>query len=145
MEIERSNFAAPWSESMFQKEEGWPFSHILVACAGEPGCRDVAGYIVYWLYAGELHIHNLAVRKERQRAGIAAALLEEALAHARKEEAKQAFLEVRSSNEAACALYQKNGFRLVGVRKGYYRETGEDALVMSRGLGCDYDRWHENE
>ena len=95
----------------------------------------IAGYIVARETAGELHINNVAVRSEYRRRGIGAALLGRILQEARRRNAKAAFLEVRSANLAAQALYEKSGFRAIARRANYYSEPREDAVVMSLVLG----------
>jgi ribosomal-protein-alanine N-acetyltransferase len=93
------------------------------------------GYIVARETAGELHINNVAVRLEYRRRGIGAALLGRILQEARRRKANAAFLEVRSANLAAQALYEKSGFRAIARRADYYSEPREDAVVMSLILG----------
>ena len=95
----------------------------------------IAGYIVARETAGELHINNVAVRSEYRRRGIGAALLNRVLEEARRRKANTAFLEVRSANHAAQALYEKCGFRAIARRANYYSEPREDAVVMSLVLG----------
>jgi ribosomal-protein-alanine acetyltransferase len=95
----------------------------------------IAGYIVARETAGELHINTVAVRPEFRRRGIGAALLERVIQEARCRKANTAFLEVRSANYAAQALYQKCGFRAIAQRANYYSEPREDAVVMSLVLG----------
>jgi ribosomal-protein-alanine N-acetyltransferase len=95
----------------------------------------IAGYIVARDTAGELHINNVAVRSEYRRRGIGAAMLERVLHEARRRKVNTAFLEVRSANHAAQALYEKCGFRAIAQRANYYSEPREDAVVMSLVLG----------
>ena len=95
----------------------------------------IAGYIVARETAGELHINNVAVRREYRRRGIGAALLSRVLDEARRRKANAAFLEVRSANQAAQALYEKSGFKAIARRTNYYSEPQEDAVVMSLVLG----------
>jgi ribosomal-protein-alanine N-acetyltransferase len=95
----------------------------------------IAGYIVARETAGELHINNVAVRTEYRRRGIGAALLNCILAEAKRRKAKAAFLEVRSTNQAAHALYEKSGFKAIARRANYYSDPQEDAVVMSLVLG----------
>jgi ribosomal-protein-alanine N-acetyltransferase len=99
----------------------------------EPG--PIAGYIVARETAGELHINNVAVRAEYRRRGIGAALLGRVLQEAKRRKVKAAFLEVRSANRAAQALYEKSGFRAIARRADYYSDPREDAVVMSLVLG----------
>lgn len=95
----------------------------------------IVGYIVARETAGELHINNVAVRAEYRRRGIGAILLNRVIDEARKRNAKMAFLEVRSANIAAQALYEKSGFKAIARRTNYYSEPLEDAVVMSMELG----------
>src|SRR5215217_680201 len=95
----------------------------------------IAGYIVARETAGELHINNFAVRPEYRRRGVGAALLNRVIEEARRRQANAAFLEVRSANHAAQALYEKCGFKAIARRANYYSEPREDAVVMSLVLG----------
>ena len=95
---------------------------------------NVVGCFSGWIVVDELEIDNVAVAPGFRKMGIGSKLLEEALEMARKKGAHQAFLEVRSSNNAARSLYEKNGFSLVGKRKNYYRNPVEDALILSREI-----------
>jgi ribosomal-protein-alanine N-acetyltransferase len=95
----------------------------------------IAGYIVARETAGELHINNFAVRTGYRRLGIGSALLEHVLQEARRRKANAAFLEVRSANHAAQALYEKSGFRAIATRSNYYSDPLEDAVVMTLLLG----------
>jgi ribosomal-protein-alanine N-acetyltransferase len=119
-------FPDPWPASFFAGELEQP---MVVARALE---RDGAmiGYLIGWLGAGAGHIGNLAVAPEHRRRGYARRLLEEFLDRARERGAKSLTLEVRATNTAAQALYAAYGFRLAGLRPRYYRDNGEDALVM---------------
>jgi ribosomal-protein-alanine N-acetyltransferase len=95
----------------------------------------ITGYIVARETAGELHINNFAVRAEYRRRGIGATLLDRVLQEARRRKANAAFLEVRSGNHAAQALYEKSGFKPIARRANYYSDPREDAVVMSLNLG----------
>lgn len=95
----------------------------------------IVGYIVARETAGELHINNFAVRSEYRRRGIGASLLDRVLQEARQRKANAAFLEVRSANLAAQALYEKSGFKAIARRANYYSDPREDAVVMSLNLG----------
>jgi [ribosomal protein S18]-alanine N-acetyltransferase len=134
MAIEIASFALPWTEEMFLNElSRGTLSELFVARlpgAGAP--PPLGGYICLWLVSDELHINNLAVHPRWRRHGIAAALLEAALAHGRADGARAAFLEVRASNAAAQGLYRRFHFAPVGVRTRYYTHPVEDALIMRR-------------
>ena len=129
--IERASFTFPWSASFFVQE-------LRVDCArSHLAVIDglAVGYVIYWLLPREIDIHNLAVAPAYRRRGIARALLQTVIADARRERATRITLEVRKSNEAAQRLYHSLGFMAKGVRRGYYSDDGEDALVMALELG----------
>ena len=92
------------------------------------------GFIIARAAADEGEIIRFAVRKDMRRQGMGKALLTAALADLAGRGAARVFLEVRVSNRAAVALYKKNGFRLTGVRRKYYKNPREDALCMSKEL-----------
>lgn len=129
MEIEEACFNVPWSKRMFLAElNGNPFSHMYVARILE---RDeIAGYVCSWLVFEEFHLMNLAVDPRWRREGIGEDLLRWALANGREAGAKRATLEVRSSNEAARELYEKVGFMAMSIRRNYYNNPKEDAVIM---------------
>ena len=97
--------------------------------------QRIAGYIVARESAGELHINNVAVRDQYRRRGIGSALLSRIMETAKRLKVQVAFLEVRSGNHAAQALYEKTGFKAIAQRKDYYSDPREDAVVMSLTLG----------
>ncbi|MDA8126427.1 MAG: ribosomal protein S18-alanine N-acetyltransferase [Deltaproteobacteria bacterium] len=130
MEIERNSFPSPWSEELFRKELTMPLSTVLVAKRTVERGEAVAGYIVYWTIADEMHLQDIAVRSDLRRNGIAARLLAEAIDLARRKQVHRATLEVRSSNLSAQRFYEKFGFSVQGLRKRYYTDSGEDALIM---------------
>lgn len=130
VEIERGSFPSPWSRNIFLAEIDNPTARMLVGRDEGHKEAKVSGYIVYWMVADEMHLHNLAVRKEQRRHGIAAMLLREAIRSAKSEGARQITLEVRSSNFSAQSLYKKFGLSVKGVRPRYYGDTGEDALIL---------------
>jgi ribosomal-protein-alanine N-acetyltransferase len=125
-EVECEVFSDPWPEAFFRSELAQPGVHARVAELG----GELAGYSMAWLGAGTGHLGNLAVVPGRRRRGIARRLLEDLLVRALAEGADPLTLEVRVSNFAAQGLYRAHGFRLAGLRRRYYRDTGEDALIM---------------
>ncbi len=130
MEIERLSFALPWSENAYRKEiTENEQAHFFVAV--EADTERVIGFAGYWYIVDECHISTLAVQPQQRRQGVGAALLEWTLNHACTLGAVMATLEVRASNTAAQALYRKYGFEVVGRRKRYYRDNGEDAVLMT--------------
>jgi ribosomal-protein-alanine N-acetyltransferase len=134
LEIERELFRAPWSLVMFRQEveERW-LSRSFVAVFD----NQVVGYVIAWFLRGEVHILNLGVTPSHQRRGIARRLLRHILDFAEETSSALVTLEVRVSNEAAKRLYASMGFASVGIRRRYYRDNDEDALVMTRRLGRD--------
>lgn len=129
LEIERQSYPFPWSLEAFQNELVKPFSNVLVLVDEQ----QVAGYIVYWLLFDEAHILNVTVSPTHRGAGFGARLVRRVINDAMAKEMKRVFLEVRTSNAAAIALYQKLGFFTDHVKKSFY-EDGEDAYFMVRYL-----------
>lgn len=130
--IARASFAHPWTRDMFAQElSAQPLSrsHVLRTPEGQ-----VAAFCTCWLVIDELHINTIAVDPPRRRQGLARQLLAHVLQDARKHGARRALLEVRASNVAAIRLYEAFGFTTEMVRKGYYPDPPEDALVLSRPL-----------
>ena len=134
LRIEKVSFPSPWPERLFLKELTNPVSDLFVALAPNLGGDHVVGYIVCWLVAGEVHVQNLAAHPQFRRLGIASALLEYALSYYRHRGAQNIYLEVRKYNLTAQQLYSKFHFRSVGVRRRYYSDTGEDAIIMERSI-----------
>jgi [ribosomal protein S18]-alanine N-acetyltransferase len=135
--LEKQSFTHPWTEGNFREVvSGASRATVLVLReARGPGSRQttvVVAYCVCQVVADELHILDLAVAPERQRRGLGRWLLVYALARASRRGADRAFLEVRRSNEAAIGLYQALGFSVLAERRGYYRDPGEDALVLQK-------------
>ena len=127
MAIERQVYPRSWSPSLFLSEMSEPNNRAyLVAKMG----KDVVGYGGMICYGDEAHITTIAVDPEHHRRRIGTRLMYELLGAALELGARAVSLEVRMSNWGAQRMYGRFGFRPVGVRKGYYQETGEDALVM---------------
>ena len=124
--IERLVFTDPWPESFFLGE----LSQRLVYARVAERAGSLAGYSLAWMGSGTGHLGNLAVVSEQRRRGVARVLLEDLFAEADRRRVESLTLEVRVSNFAAQGLYRAHGFRMVGLRRGYYRDSGEDALVM---------------
>jgi ribosomal-protein-alanine N-acetyltransferase len=103
--------------------------HILIVRTAE--CT-VAGFCAFWLVFDEIHINNLAMRPGYRGHGIGTALLQRVLEEGKQLGARRATLEVRASNEAARRLYERLGFYVAGVRRGYYSSPVEDALILWR-------------
>jgi ribosomal-protein-alanine N-acetyltransferase len=126
--IEQRAYPTPWSRSMFASELAKPTSICLGAFEGE----ELVGYVINSRYVDAWHVMNVAVDPERQRRGVATALLERLFELTRDDERRGYTLEVRVSNEDAIHLYEKLGFEARGIRRGYYTDNREDALIMWR-------------
>ncbi len=131
LSIERASFSMPWSRGAFLYEME---QNQVARCFVVRDDGRVVGYVCLWEVADELHITNIAVHPDLRRRGIARALLGRVLEDARQQALRLVVLEVRPSNAEALALYESFGFRVVGRRRGYYYDTGEDALVMEASL-----------
>ena len=125
--IERRAFPAPWSLAMFVLELSKP-SGICLAATDD---GEVAGYLICSRHDTLWHVMNVAAHPDRRRSGVASALLG-ALLERIDDPYAQLTLEVRRSNAGAIALYERFGFRAAGVRRRYYQDNGEDAVVMWR-------------
>ena len=125
--IERRVFPTPWSLAMFVLELSKPSGICLAAVAGD----RLVGYLICSRYDTVWHIMNVAVDLGRQRRGLASRLLAELYERVGDDNARFT-LEVRRSNAIAIHLYEREGFRAAGMRRRYYQDNGEDALVMWR-------------
>ena len=129
-EIERSAYPTPWSRSMFAGELAKPSSICLGAFEGET--ETLVGYLIISRYVDAWHVMNIAVAPDYRRRGIARRLMENLFEVTARDARRGYTLEVRVSNEAAIHLYEGLGFRARGIRRGYYTDNREDALIMWR-------------
>jgi ribosomal-protein-alanine N-acetyltransferase len=128
--VEQASFLNPWTREMYVAELQNPgMSHLLVA---KDAAGRVVGFCGFWQVLDEIHINNVAVLPEYRRQGIASLILGRVFSEGRRVGAGRATLEVRRSNESARRLYERFGFTVAGVRRGYYRNPDEDALVLWR-------------
>jgi [ribosomal protein S18]-alanine N-acetyltransferase len=125
--IERRAFPTPWSLAMFVLELSKPSGICLAAVRDQ----ELVGYMICSRYETVWHVMNVAVDVEQQRHGVASALLSELYERVADPQARYT-LEVRRSNYVAIHLYEREGFRAAGLRRRYYQDNGEDALVMWR-------------
>ncbi|MBI5103875.1 MAG: ribosomal protein S18-alanine N-acetyltransferase [Solirubrobacterales bacterium] len=125
--IERRAFPTPWSLAMFVLELSKPSGVCLAAARGS----RIVGYCICSRYDTVWHVMNVAIDPVVRRQGIASALLADLFTRVSEEDARFT-LEVRESNAGAIALYEAHGFRAAGIRRRYYQDNGEDALIMWR-------------
>jgi ribosomal-protein-alanine N-acetyltransferase len=130
-QIEHRSYDTPWSRSMFAGELAKPASLCLGAFEGD----ELGGYLIVSRYVDAWHIMNIAVSPDFRRRGIATALLERLFELTDDRSRRGYTLEVRVSNEGAIRLYERLGFTARGVRRGYYTDNREDALIMWREPG----------
>jgi ribosomal-protein-alanine N-acetyltransferase len=132
--LERACFSDPWTEAQLAAElaaGSAGFVLVLERPAGGGG-RGLCAYGAFRLVLDEMHVMNVAVAAPERRRGLARWLLRFAMGRAARRGASRALLEVRAGNREAVALYESLGFRRLGVRREYYREPVEDALVLAR-------------
>jgi ribosomal-protein-alanine N-acetyltransferase len=127
-EIERASYPAPWSRSMFASELAKPSSLSIGAWLD----GALVAFLVISRYVDAWHIMNLAVAPSRRRLGIATALLDRLFELTGSDGHRGYTLEVRVSNVGAIRLYERRGFQARGIRRGYYTDNREDALIMWR-------------
>ena len=125
-QIEKRSYATPWSRSMFAGELAKPSSICLGAFEGE----QLVGYMIISRYVDAWHVMNVAVDPDHRRRGIAMSLLERLFELTDDATRRGYTLEVRVSNDGAIRLYEEAGFRARGIRRGYYTDNREDALIM---------------
>jgi len=130
--IEKSSFLLPWSRCAFEDEMRAVYAYPMVLIRDIP--PGVQGYLCFWILSDECHILNLAVHPSCRRQGVATRLMDNLLDVCRLKKILACHLEVRASNLIARALYRKFGFRRQGLRKQYYSDTGEDAVIMKRRI-----------
>jgi ribosomal-protein-alanine N-acetyltransferase len=128
--IERASYPTPWSRSMFAGELAKPSSISLGAF--DPETNELLGYLIISRYVDAWHVMNVAVAPEQRRRRIAASLFERLFELTSGEGRRGYTLEVRVSNEVAIKLYEQAGFKPRGIRRGYYTDNREDALIMWR-------------
>lgn len=126
-EIETLSFKSPWSKEAFINEVGQNqlAVYFVVTLDGQ-----VVGYAGMWTVVDELHVTNVAITPEQRGKGLSSKIMEKLFEFAVANKFTSMTLEVRTTNKVAISLYEKYGFNGFGVRKGYYQDTNEDALIM---------------
>jgi ribosomal-protein-alanine N-acetyltransferase len=139
--LEAASFTNPWTREMLARElRQSDVARVYVLRL--PGHR-VAAFCACWFIYDELHINTIAVEAELRRQGLATALMKHLLADAAHQGAHRAILEVRRSNEPAQRLYSSLGFAVAGVRRDYYTQPVEDALVLMRDAQQESNSAHQ--
>ena len=130
-EIEKKCFSVPWSETAIEDFINNPLCVMFCAKHNE----KTIGYVGLYIIFEDCDIANVAVIPEFRNRGIAKKLMEYAVSFANEKNVKKLMLEVRASNVPAISLYEKLGFSTVGIRKNYYTQPKEDALLMDKTIG----------
>ncbi len=133
LQIEGLSFPAPWSRTLFERELSTPFARSFLAQEAQRG--KILGYLCFWLVEQEAHVLNLAVHPQQRNRGIGTLLLGYGVDYCRKGGVQVITLEVRRSNYKAISLYRGFHFQPLGIRRRYYTDSGEDAVVMGLVLG----------
>lgn len=130
MIIEKASFALPWSRESYYNELSNEYATYLVCDAA----GKTAGYGGIWAVYEEAHITNVAVDPKFRMSGLGRALMQEMENTVRRKRAERILLEVRPSNTAALVMYRNLGYVPTGLRKAYYSDNDEDAIIMSKQL-----------
>jgi len=135
MRIEKVSFSAPWSQSHFAHEiRRNPLAYPFVLRKKDVACPKIVGFCVCWIVHEELHVNNLAIAPACRNRGYGEILMRSVLEFGQNNSCRRAALEVRVSNQAAVRLYEKLGFRILGVAPNYYQDNEEDAYILIRKL-----------
>lgn len=128
LKIENASFEQPYSREILEQELKIKAAHVWVATNRE----KVVGYIDFWIVSGEMELVSIAIHPKYRRRSVADYLMKEMNRYGRTHKVKTVVLDVRASNEKAQKLYKKFGFKKVGLRKDYYSDNREDAIIMKR-------------
>lgn len=128
LKIEQASFPQPYSRELFEEELLLDLAHPSVMKMGEM----LVGFMDYWIIKDEMHLITIAVDPSYRRLGLGSRLITFLLDESIKKQVKKIFLDVRKSNQAAIALYEKFGFEKMAIRKKYYSDNDEDAIVMEK-------------
>ena len=129
--MERESFPSPWTYSLFRQELDLSFSrHFVLRRSCPDRNEEIIGYIIFWIIHDEVQLQRIAVKKDSRCKGMGSILIGKMMEVCLQEGVKSGSLEVRISNSSALGLYKKFGFQVAGMRKGYYTDTQDDALLM---------------
>jgi len=129
-ELDKLCFSVPWSERSFQNEIENELAHYIILTDN----NKIIGYAGLWDIVGEGHITNIGVHPHYRKQGLGKRLIAGLLRIARERKLSALTLEVRKNNSVARRLYSRFGFKEMGIRKGYYSDTNEDAIIMTLKL-----------
>ena len=130
--VEQKNHIAPWNRANFEGEFNKPYAHLWVLTDDETD-QTVFGYVVFWHIDSSIEIINIVVDEQYRGLGLAKKMLQHVIQFSLKQSAQKLILDVRKTNQAAVFLYQKVGFVISQIRKGFY-SNGDDAYQMSLNL-----------
>ncbi len=128
LKIEQASFSQPYSRELFEEELLLDLAHPCVMKTSE----TLVGFMDYWIIKDEMHLITIAIDPSYRRLGLGSKFVDYLVNQAEKKQVKKIFLDVRKSNVAAIALYEKFNFSKIGIRKKYYSDNNEDAIVMER-------------
>lgn len=128
LKIEQASFSQPYSRELFEEELFLDLAHPCVMKTSE----TLVGFMDYWIIKDEMHLITIAIDPSYRRLGLGSKFVDYLVNQAEKKQVKKIFLDVRKSNVAAIALYEKFDFLKIGIRKKYYSDNNEDAIVMER-------------
>lgn len=132
-EVEHDVFTTPWSSEMFEQEIENVLTTYMLVCMDE----EIIGFAGFWLVVDEAQVTNIAIKQDWQERGYGRVLVTKLMQSAQQKGALSISLEVRPSNKRAIKLYEKLGFKEVGIRPNYYQDDGENAILMTAELAGD--------
>ena len=132
VQIEREIFPTLNKKHQYREELSNAFSHFYIVYDSET--NEIIGYTIFWIIEKLLEIHHITVKVKYHLSGIGSTLMRFILKKAKQEKVEQIYLEVRKSNKNAIDFYQKFGFTEGGLRKTYYQNPAEDALVFKKSI-----------
>ena len=131
--MEEAIFSSPWSQKALETYTDSPYAVGLILFCNE----EAAGYVIGTCLAGEGELLRIGIRNPFRKQGLASALLESFLEHCTKARCESVFLEVREHNLPARSLYEKHGFESIGIRKNYYSDPTENAVLYQKSFTKD--------
>jgi ribosomal-protein-alanine N-acetyltransferase len=132
MDIENQQFLHPWKRKYFADELDHDIAYFYIAEDTDTG--GTAGYIIFWVIEDTMELHNIAVSGEYKRKGVGKQLFDFMTATAKRKGVLEVFLEVRQSNAEAIGFYEKLGFKQIYIRKDYYNNPVEDAVIYKLSI-----------